>query len=110
MKQSSDFKDLTGLLLGPIRERPGMFLGQDKISKLVSFITGYALCLDLNGIKDKYFGHFSEPGFSEWLLRKKNVAFASTWDWPLLEEANHDEQQALQLFFIYLEEFSKQHS
>src|SRR5688572_7356695 len=108
MKQASDFKDLMGFLLGPVRERPGMYLGESRLSCLGSFITGYTICLDINSAADRYVGAYGKPGFVEWLFRKKNVPFASHWEQPFLQEANNDEQKALQLYFQYLEEFSRQ--
>ncbi len=36
-----EYKNLTGLLLGLIRQRTGMFLGEPRISLLKNFIFGY---------------------------------------------------------------------
>ena len=101
------YKDLLGLLLGPIRERPGMYLGKPEISKLQTYIVGYDMGFHMTGhetIKeDRYFN----PGFIEWFYKKYNIRETSFWETPFLEEAKNDEKKALDLFFNYLEEYSK---
>ena len=103
-KQTQDYQDLLSFLLGPLRERPGMYLGEPKISKLVNFISGYMICLGITNNDDKY---FDNPGFLSWLYKKYNLDMTSYWIDPFLKEANGDEKKALQLYFNYLEEYSK---
>lgn len=81
-----------------------MYLGEPKISKLVNFITGYMICLNITDNEDKYFGN---PGFLSWFYGKYNIEKTSFWKDPFLKEANGDESKALELFFAYLEEYSK---
>jgi len=106
------FKNLIELLLGPIRERPGMYLGQDKLSALVNFITGYGIGFDVGTDEtsnyDPYFGNDKEDGFLEWFRKKYKPKDASYWTNYFLVEANNDDRMALQVFFKYLEEFSKE--
>lgn len=102
-----EYKDLVGILLGPVRQRPGMFLEQAKISKIHNFITGYRVCLDVTKEAGTYTdSYFDNPGFISWYFDKYNIT-SSTIERPFLEEANGDEEKALELFFKYLEEYSK---
>jgi hypothetical protein len=105
------YKDLIGLLLGPVRERPALYLGEYKISALPNFITGYSLGRHLNKNTDaKPDKYFDEPGFIQWYFKKYNIADTSFWQTPFLEEAKGDEKIALDLFFKYLDEYSKSNS
>jgi len=98
-----EHKNLTELLLGKIRQRPGMYLGEAKISKLLNFIVGYVMGYFLaKGKNDEYFG---DNGFLEWFHKKYNVKQTSYWQTPFLEEADSDEAKALVLYFKYLEEY-----
>ena len=101
------YKDLLGLLLGPIKERPGMFLGKPEISKLQTYIVGYDMGFQMTGrdpiIEDRYFN----PGFINWFYKKYKIRETSFWETPFLEQAKNDERIALELFFQYLEEYSK---
>lgn len=106
-----DYKNLTGFLLGPVRERPAMYLGNGnvKISSVLNFITGYSIGFEMakenaTAIDD----YFSENGFVEWFLKKKGIENISFWETPLLEEANNDEEKALHLFFEYLEKYNQE--
>jgi len=104
----TDYKNLIGLLLGPIRERPALYLGEYKISNLFNFINGYGMgslmTANRDTAVDKY---FDNPGFIEWFFDKYKIERASFLRTPFLEEANGDEKKALDLFFNYLEEYSK---
>lgn len=100
------YKDLIGFLLGPVRQHPGMYLGEDKISKLQNFIFGYEMGVRLNckeGIQDNYFG---ENGFINWFYKKNNTKMDSSWESPFLKQAEGDERKALLIYFKYLEEFN----
>lgn len=104
-----EFKNLTGLLLGPIRQRPGMYLGEPRISLLPNFILGYSMGFHMakkhDTAMDEFFG---ETGFVEWFFKKYNIVQSSFWQTPFLDEANQDERKALELFFKYLEEYNKE--
>lgn len=107
-KGFKDYKDLTGLLLGPIRERPAMYLGEGKISKLQNFIFGYSIGFLMAKQSDKQIDtYFDKPGFLDWFTEKYNIKQTNFWYAPFLDEANGDEKLALELFFKYLEEYSK---
>lgn len=101
------YKDLIGLLLGPIRERPALFLGEYKISALPNFITGYSIGRHLNKSSNAKPDRFDEPGFIDWYFKTYKIESKIFWHTPFLEEAKGDEKKALDLFFKYLEEYSK---
>ncbi len=100
------YKDLLGLLLGPVREKPGMYIGEAKISNLPNFIIGYNMAIQMSTdttiSSDRYF----QPGFLEWFYHRYHIKPASFWETAFLEEAKNDEEKALELFFEYLEEYS----
>lgn len=102
-----EYKNLTNLLLGAVRERPALFITEAKISKLTNFITGYHIgvhmTMNSNEPQDRY---FANPGFISWFFDKYKVE-SPTFERPFLEEANGDEKKALDIFFNYLEEYSQ---
>jgi len=104
-----EYRNLTGLLLGPIRERPGMYLGEPRISLLPNFILGYSMgfhmAKNIDEAMDEYFG---ETGFLEWFLKKYKIKQTSFWQTPFLDEANNDEKKALEIFFKYLDEYNRE--
>ena len=99
-----NYKDLVDLLLGPVRERPGMYLREKKISLMPTFIIGYMMCCAQNDLRDRY---FDDPGFTQWLEDKHNFERTSSWTTPFLNKAKGDEAKALDIYFSYLEEYSK---
>jgi DNA gyrase/topoisomerase IV subunit B len=84
-----------------------MFLGKPEISKLQTYIVGYEMGFRMTGSdpikEDRYFN----PGFIEWFYKKYNIKETSFWETPFLKQAKNNEQNALELFFQYLEEYSK---
>ncbi|MDB5276183.1 MAG: hypothetical protein JWR61_1138 [Ferruginibacter sp.] len=97
------YNNLTELLLTLIRERPGMYLGLAKISKLPNFILGYQFCSNISQNEiDFYFG---EKGFIEWYTSRYNPAQTSFWQDYFLAETGNDEHKALTLYFTRLEEY-----
>jgi hypothetical protein len=105
---NKEYKNLIGLLLGPIRERPAMYLGENKISNLPNFIIGYSMgFLMAKNADTPIDNYFDNPGFITWYLNTKKITWASYWHTLFLEEAKGDEKEALDLFFKYLEEYSK---
>lgn len=80
-----------------------MFLGNNHISKLPNFITGYMLCDELSSESDFYFG---ERGFLNWYTNKYyNSKKINFWSDYFLAEAGNDEVKALELYFVRLEEY-----
>lgn len=105
-KDFKDYKNLTGILLGPVRERPGMYLSAPKISLLQTFIMAYSIGSYMASTEERVMdNYFEENGFISWFFQTSNIKPTSCWETPFLDEANQDEQKALELFFKYLEEF-----
>lgn len=105
-----EYKNLTNFLLGPVRKRPAMYLGNGniKLSSIQNLITGYNIGFEMARNEDVSFDdYFGEDGFVSWFLKKKNIEKISFWETLLLEEANYDEEKALYLYFDYLEEYNK---
>ncbi|OJJ20998.1 hypothetical protein BKI52_10510 [marine bacterium AO1-C] len=102
--ENNDPKTLTKFLLEHLQQRPGMFLKEPKLSALSTFLLGYSI--GRSQINDD--GFFGEQGFIQWLLHKKGNPKVSFWEVVLMEEAQNDEYQALELFFRYLEEYQKE--
>jgi hypothetical protein len=103
-----DCKDLIGILLGPIRKRPALFLGEKQISKLPNFIAGYSIGYSMAKESEASFEkYFEEPGFLNWFYQSHNLEPESFWHLSFLEEANGNEEKALDLYFSYLEKYSE---
>lgn len=80
-------------LISIIRKRPIMYLGEDSISRLKSFIDGWCF-RDPDNIAD-----FEVLlGFQQWIENKYNVKTAHSWAHILLFYGL-DESRALTLFF-----------
>jgi hypothetical protein len=93
-------------LIERIRPRPALYLGSASISQLQSFLNGYQIAAEeLNATLegDPPFGYFHD-----WIAMKLGK-YASTAGWcnMLLESANGDEEKALELFFLHLDQFKQ---
>jgi|KBSSwiStaDraftv2_1062776.scaffolds.fasta_scaffold1934832_2 hypothetical protein len=106
---ANEYKNLIELLLGPIIKRPAMFLGQARISMLPNFIIGYNMGYHIaKNDGDMIEKQLGEGGFLDWLLKKKNIPGPNSWTTPFPDEANYDEEKAIQLLFKYLEEYNSE--
>jgi hypothetical protein len=104
-----EYKDLTGFLLGPLRKRPGMFLGRPEISRLPNFILGYSIGFEMAKTSDNEADYyFGENGFLDWYFKMFPERFSSYWTDSFLIEANNDETLALEIFFNYLERYKNE--
>ena len=85
-------------LLKYIRLRPGMYIGDKKISSLNSFLDGFHYALHLNNIDttdDIPFWYFHE-----FVSHHYNWAESTAgWKNIILEENNNDEEKSLVIFF-----------
>lgn len=109
MKSVSEYKNLVDFLLKVVRERPAMYLGEAKLSRLPNFITGYNIGYHIAAQNDEGDGYFDQQhGFLQWFYNKYNIEQTSFWETLFLSEAQGDDKQALLLFFKYLEEYQKE--
>ncbi len=100
-----EYKDLTDFLLGVVRIRPAMYLGEAKISLLPTFIIGYMVGCNLARNPDFKDTYFDDGGFLEWMDQKYHIGQPNSWTTPFLDQSNDDERKALELYFNYLEEY-----
>lgn len=90
--------DITNLL-HRIAERPGLYLGSRDLSKMDSFLSGYACCLYDNGMKfenDRCFATF----VGNKLQCKDNVS----WSMMIIEHCK-DKSAAFDMFIDLLQEY-----
>lgn len=100
-------KSIITFLLGHFREKPGMYLGRNHISLLSTFVSGYMISMNLNGIdlsSDPFFGT-DEEGFFGWYSKKCGITETPSWYATMLKQANYSEEKGLELFLTSLEEF-----
>ena len=98
-----EYKNLTELLLNVIRIRPGMYLGEDHLTKLPNLILGYRFSDAIS--QDEQDFYFGDRGFLTWYTNEYKLAPKSFWHQYFLEESGGDNSQALQLYFTRLEEY-----
>ena len=107
IKELKDYSSFSEFLLGPFRERPGMYISDCDIDGLVTFLSGlsigYGMANPENKVKDDI---FSENGFLLWYQKFHPGKSYSRWSRYFLEAANKDGKIAFKLFFEYLEKFS----
>ena len=107
MNHTKDYKNLIGFLLGPIRERPGMYLGKNEISCLANIIIGYSIGHEM-GKSAESSTDTTFVDFLKWYENKNSLPRASYWKQYFLNEANQNETLALELFFRHLEEYNNE--
>lgn len=90
-------------LLDIIKKRPWIFLWDNKISTLRTFIAWYWACLDEYNIVERESLIFDE--LHEWVTNYYKYE-KSAKGWPtIIKEQTKTEEEALQLFFELLEKF-----
>ncbi|MFT6147616.1 MAG: hypothetical protein ACJAUH_000293 [Saprospiraceae bacterium] len=89
-----------------IRHRPGMYLGDDTLSALEKYITGYITCLDNNQISEKHeFLPFSY--FRMFLTWKYKEHFNCSLGRIIHLKNDVDDKEAFLVFFELLDEFKQ---
>jgi hypothetical protein len=90
-------------LIGNIRKRPAMYLGQPSVTHLGVFLSGYNFARRQLGIpQTEQEQQFSE--FQGWVQQRFKVSSGQSWDKILLFFAQ-DEAIALKQFFTLFDEF-----
>jgi hypothetical protein len=86
-------------------KRPGMYLGDMKISTLRTFTIGYEYALEVRNIEDE--DERPELGkFHDWIAKYYNWNESTAgWKNIILEEYNGNEEQAFQKFFELYDQF-----
>lgn len=88
-------------LIKLLRERPGMYIGQNSIFCLKAFIDGWFFRDMKEDINIEILNHFCS-----WLQEKYNLDDSLNWD-GLLFKVFKDERKALDVFFILFDDFLK---
>jgi hypothetical protein len=93
-------------LLGWIRKKPGLYVGEPSIQRLASFISGYDAGLGHVGfgLRDGVDFH----RFHGWVAHRLGFA-ESTSGWAnMIRDKSASEAEAFQMFFVLLDEFRKE--
>lgn len=92
-------------LLEKMKVRPGMYLGNSKISSMDNFLNGFNFAEMITGKRlKKEFPPFWY--FHEWVMDKyKYNESTAGWKNIILTENENNEEKALQIFFDMIEEF-----
>ena len=85
-----------------------MYLGDYSLSKLPILVAGFMIASIFYDETKSALDRFS--GFTDWFEKRHSLERCSSWTWPFLEMANHDEKAALDLFFSELEIYVSQAS
>ena len=92
-------------VLDLIKYRPGLFIGNKRISTLWDFLQGYQFSLSMNKLNEKSFPDFK--WFSTWIKGRIDTEYdlSAGWKHHILTTYNYDEEIAFDKFFDHLEEF-----
>jgi hypothetical protein len=91
-------------LLNEIRRRPGMFLGEESLTKLAAYVDGYGFGLDQAGVEDPF---ALIADFRDWVHERYQTTEVN-WE-VLILAASRDEADALDRFWRLLDEFLASH-
>ena len=81
-----------------LRQRPGMYLGTNTISKLHDHLQGYIMSYWFNNIDNTIDKNFFD-NFNEFVYRYYGVTTNDNWKGVILEQCFGNEQTALDTFF-----------
>ncbi len=89
-----------------IQKRPGMYIGNNTITSMETFLNGYIFASDINNLNLDIYPKFWY--FHEWVKEHYNW-FESTAGWKniILAESNNDEEKALNVFFELIAKFKE---
>jgi DNA gyrase/topoisomerase IV subunit B len=97
MTQSDKIQNLTGYF-ALVRQRPGMFLGTNTISKLHDHLQGYQMAYWHNNFDNPIDKNFFE-NFNDFVYSYYGVTTNDNWRGVILEQCFNNEQTALATFF-----------
>ncbi|MES2763426.1 MAG: hypothetical protein V4677_14525 [Bacteroidota bacterium] len=84
--------------LAQLRLRPGMYIGENKITKLHDHLLGYRMALIFNQCNDTIDKDFFD-NFNDFVCSYYDVNTNSGWSHLILEQTFGNEEQALTTFF-----------
>jgi len=97
MTQPDKIKNLKDYFVR-LRERPGMYLGENTITKLHDHLQGYSIAYWFNDIDNPVDKNFFD-NFNEFVYRYYGVTTNDNWKGVILEQCFGNEQNALDTFF-----------
>ena len=97
-------------LLDAIQPCPPMFIGKYSLSLLKAYISGIKIASEILekpfDWKNFYAPDWKVSDFTNYVAKQlKQDAGAKDWSYLILESENFDEEKAMDLFFVFLEEF-----
>ena len=87
-----------------LRQRPGMYLGTNTISKLHDHLQGYMMSNWFNNIQNPIDKHFFE-NFNDFVNSYYELKTNANWKDVILEQSFDNEQNALETFFELYDKF-----
>jgi hypothetical protein len=94
-------------LIGRMKKRPGMYLGDNSITRLDMLLRGYTLARREAGLvptdEEKEF-----EGFQKWIQEKYGINSGQSWS-KIILFYSIDEHEALERFFELYEEYKNRH-
>ncbi len=94
-------------IIAQIRERPGFYVEEGNLSALYHFINGYMLACFSKGIDEEEFPLFE--AFHEFVRERTGFSESTSgWRNMILSVNNHNEADALAMFFALFDEFTRQ--
>jgi hypothetical protein len=97
MTQPDKIKNLKDYFVH-LRQRPGMYLGENTITKLYDHLQGYSIAFWFNDIENPVDKNFFD-NFNEFVYRYYGVTTNDNWKGVILEQCLGNEQNALETFF-----------
>ncbi|MFI5454546.1 MAG: hypothetical protein ACHRXM_03760 [Isosphaerales bacterium] len=88
-----------------MRPRLGMFIGANSIKQLEAYLDGYCSALFVHRIEEQDRPSFNY--FLDWLMLTRKGDWTRGWATALLDEANDDNDAALEKFFQLAGEFGE---
>lgn len=93
-------------VLAFIRQRPGMYLGGERIERLDCYLCGYAQGrADLGAVRMEPEDEELLDGFSAWLAEKRKVRAQGLRHWTILVQRIDRGSKSVHTFFKLFEEF-----
>lgn len=93
-------------LLDSIKQKPALFLNQQSVMALHSFLLGWKTAKNIYQLpKDEDEHDFA--GFQEWITQRYDIGSSQAWP-RIITFFSRDEKESLNLFFDLLEEYRKQ--
>lgn len=97
-------------LFDAIQPCPSMFFGKYSLSLLKAYISGIKIASEILeepfNWKNFYTSDWKFSDFTSYVAKRlKQDAGAKDWSYLILESENFDEEKAMDLFFVFLEEF-----